>query len=1012
MNHSNDMIKNILHDNIILSSLSSCISDDVKYASLCSTIMKNANSNKYIEVKIFLLLSKGNIHIMLSNLSIIKQSFSYDVIASVNISTKNENLIKVNFDNEKLPLEKKGFKSIVLNVKDRNDLVKNLLLYYGLYHIEKYGNITELQITSMDYIDYFVSNKQSMSNDNEVQIPMEDFYLYKTRHGYQCYLYNGAKIVGNDCFYYKENERRCTIKMIIYDTASNDNLYYHRDEDNIKNVLYKIVLHYMKERRYKVYSFVDMRYYMKKMNLSGGNAMWVGYRIDIRTGEGKRKKKEVKVEEKKGEKKEEEENKEESESSDESKEEKINDSTQREKGENDDKDKEKVNNSYEEFVNDNNKNISFIFIRKKFIPPFYDKYQDFLFILVDNYQEEFPLIYPKFNWIFETMVDSLFINEPLLTFNEYKRILLPKIEGLLLNDEELTYLFSTYGDIGTTSLIQGMNYVYKLIVIMLNNSSTFKKQYKDHLEDIKRSLWEKMTIKGKEEDPNYNKDSHEKTLLHLSIEEIIEDFYLVINTTGSIEYYNSNKGVWLRKVWNFISYCVNGGVTNNRLTFDILGTIYENELNSYKEKEKEKSYLFTVLTNQLINMMNIYIVDKKQNILYPVISNKKKKKGKSSSSTKSILKLLTDNPSSISIFEYNSSLFNLILSRCLLNTLFNSSKASSVIINFLLTFSFPSIALLRSIKKYIREMTKRGLESERNQLSCLLPVLLNIFSEYKKHPLSSIEASKILFEMTISESDRNSKIFLLNHNILSIIGETIQNQNEKMISLSLSLMNNILTEIKDNISTLIDNKNIIYNILYLFKGSHIPNVYYSSNTIILAMSILNTIIKNHTELTQKVINDIFSNDIHLLITNINSYIINEIDSIGRWTDDSLMSIQILIFSFLNLYILNNNKGRDLLFIDNYVYNTLFILKSREILKIVNDIIDGKTDEKSSQLIEIYLSLTYSLCISGKRMTSMLEKKNEFTTLINIIYKEHLKSSGLFNLFTVISDFKSNTKLIK
>ena len=29
-----------------------------------------------------------------------------------------------------------------------------------------------------------------------------------------------------------------------------------------------------------------------------------------------------------------------------------------------------------------------------------------------------------------------------------------------------------------------------------------------------------------------------------------------------------------------------------------------------------------------------------------------------------------------------------------------------------------------------------------------------------------------------------------------------------------------------------------------------------------------------------------------------------------------------------------------------------------------------------------------------------------------IYKEHLKSSGLFNLFTVISDFKSNTKLIK
>ena len=309
-------------------------------------------------------------------------------------------------------------------------------------------------------------------------------------------------------------------------------------------------------------------------------------------------------------------------------------------------------------------------------------------------------------------------------------------------------------------------------------------------------------------------------------------------------------------------------------------------------------------------------------------------------------------------------------------------------------------------------MTKRGLESERNQLSCLLPVLLNIFSEYKKHPFSSIEASKILFELTISESDRNNKTFLLNKNILSIIGETILNQNEKIISLSLSLMNNILTEIKDNISTLIDNKNIIFNILYLFKGSHIPNVYYSNNTIILAMTCINKIIKNHTELTQNIINDIFSNDIHLLITNINSYIVNEIDSIGKWTDESLMSIQILIFSFLNVYISSNNKGKDLLFTENYVYNILFRFKSREILKIVNDIIDGKTDETSSQLIEIYLSLTYSLCSSGKRMTSMLEKKNEYATLINKIYKEHLKSSGLFNLFTVISDFKSNTKLIK
>ena len=127
----NNYNKNLLHENIILSSISSCINEEVKHIVPCTTIMKNASTHKYTEVEIFLIFSRTQIHISLCSLITIKNSFSYEHITSVVIDTEFNQVLKITFDTERLPQSQSKFQSLILSTSDRSALVKHLLLYHS-----------------------------------------------------------------------------------------------------------------------------------------------------------------------------------------------------------------------------------------------------------------------------------------------------------------------------------------------------------------------------------------------------------------------------------------------------------------------------------------------------------------------------------------------------------------------------------------------------------------------------------------------------------------------------------------------------------------------------------------------------------------------------------------------------------------------------------------------------------------------------------------------------------------
>ena len=142
-------------------------------------------------------------------------------------------------------------------------------------------------------------------------------------------------------------------------------------------------------------------------------------------------------------------------------------------------------------------NMVFIFLRRKFIPIFYDTYMDMVAIISEDYDEkkEIEMSAECYN-IIETMVDSLFGNDCLE--QSHKRndrvhsILEAKIDSLQIDLESIDYFYNVLGIRGNL-YNYGLEYIYRLII--------FLDQYvRDRFTDIMKYLEKKINIYHKSKD--------------------------------------------------------------------------------------------------------------------------------------------------------------------------------------------------------------------------------------------------------------------------------------------------------------------------------------------------------------------------------------------------------------------------------------------------------------------------------------------------------------------------------
>jgi len=124
----------------------------------------------------------------------------------------------------------------------------------------------------------------------------------------------------------------------------------------------------------------------------------------------------------------------------------------------------------------------FIYSRRKFIPPFFDTYQDFLFLIYQVYKSETKEntnIPDSVVEILENAVDSLYTKENIYSETDYKNYLEQKFDALLVDEDTMEYFTKTL-KIYPKEIFKNMfDYIYKLMCA-LKDCYEFKTDIYEH----------------------------------------------------------------------------------------------------------------------------------------------------------------------------------------------------------------------------------------------------------------------------------------------------------------------------------------------------------------------------------------------------------------------------------------------------------------------------------------------------------------------------------------------------
>jgi len=232
-------------------------------------------------------------------------------------------------------------------------------------------------------------------------------------------------------------------------------------------------------------------------------------------------------------------------------------------------------------------NLIFIYFRRKFLPPFFDRFINAIFILTENCSKTQYNINPKAHDIIYTMANTLCPENVELGIREYKSLLECKFEGLLYDEETYYYFQNILKIYGKTCYLYGFAYLIYILNFLDDNLKEKEKisPLKAFVELKKKSLF------GSDSDfaPNDLCKERLNNILNKFLDKLSpqedkkdeEKRKLEAETTdGETKKLGENhmtpnkiaqsklKKNWKSKVLRFLCYCVNGGLTDFNFTFE------------------------------------------------------------------------------------------------------------------------------------------------------------------------------------------------------------------------------------------------------------------------------------------------------------------------------------------------------------------------------------------------------------------------------------------------------------
>lgn len=638
-------------------------------------------------------------------------------------------------------------------------------------------------------------------------------------------------------------------------------------------------------------------------------------------------------------------------------------------------------------------NYVFIVLRRKFLPPFYDSFQNFHFILSEGYERETPVLNNKSYEIIELAANTINYSNKTSDNNDYNLFLNLKMESLISDEETILFFQNSLNIIPKEIYELGFKFILSLLVYLENSINDKLK-----IRNIRQVVEGKVkALKSSETgfDLEFSEISGESGKLMLTVSEIVslykpnenieklKNTLAQINDESSKETINYDKDkmntkvkerdeivkelvierrkieVWKSKCFRFFTFCMNGGISDYMFTmemfFDILNRLQNLQVNS--ELNELIFYLLNITDCELDS------IEEPPKLYIPSLNER-------------------------SIFKFNENLMCMcIKSGWLSKYLSDNIKHCPTFIKLLLK-NHLSNRLLNSITGYLKSLNDlvgedNLLNEERNSFSMLLKPLVEIYADIRKNPTTVILAAKAICFLINKKGDKRNIIILIQEDIVPKIMSHIDNSDydEKLLLISMELFIYIIPELKTKINEYLlsdlNGVNIIKSLKSLLKGTKVPGCYFTQRVqsqVIEVFNRLTNILEAGLKerLTSYYELSIYDNLLELVDEEKKNLYIDVNEEISY-------AFEKKIFNFLSIMVLNNDKLKEYLnkklVIKNFFERKANSLKS--LLTIVLNGIkykDGFTDNKVSLIndtIEKYFEFFYNYIVKDE------EKVNDY-----------------------------------
>lgn len=387
--------------NSIIRCLSKTLNSEIKFITIVSIkyISSDSEIHKKPHVtgevinndKIFC-LGEEKVFILDDQMRRLEESFKYEAISHIKKEAKQECFLLIFKQGTKLknPMTSK----FLFTTKSRGNLLKNIMCYYSIYYMYKYALIKSLIIYTDD-----VATKSDSNNHNNLVATNFHKLKQRTFNSYNFYIKgNIMKEYNNHYFNIKYDQSLLTGKETEKELA----IYTKECEVNIE-IAEPLHMSYLDIER----DFRDFAFYSNKMfiiylkNTMKANRWW------IITNKIYQKKSNL-----------------------------TQDSCSWEGW------------KIEARITDPlNINVIAIFLRRSFLPPFYDSFQTMQITLTEKYTREFYTFNPCAYRLIELIANSVNSTQN-YSIRTYQLFLKAKVDSLLVDEDTLNYLLTCHQIIG------------------------------------------------------------------------------------------------------------------------------------------------------------------------------------------------------------------------------------------------------------------------------------------------------------------------------------------------------------------------------------------------------------------------------------------------------------------------------------------------------------------------------------------------------------------------------------